>query len=55
MAQTPKLSNNQILLLIGLVALTVLGIGAVFYHFVEGSTLASPPPKKEAVIFAASF
>lgn len=36
MVITPKLSNNQILLLIGAVAFIILGLGAVFYHFVEG-------------------
>lgn len=31
-----KLTNNQILLLIGAVAFFVLSFGAVFYHYVEG-------------------
>ena len=33
-----KLTNNQVLTLIAAIAFTVLGVGAVFYHYVEGFT-----------------
>jgi len=36
MDEPKKLSNNQTLLIIAAVAFTLLGIGAVFYHYVEG-------------------
>lgn len=36
MASTNKLSNNQVLLVIAVVALILLSVGATFYHYVEG-------------------